>query len=691
MRSLFPNDGTFRTVFGPRPKTVDSSFRANPWNSLRILFALFLLLSRLCLGEVAWHHSHSPYRAVFQAPPVVGKGGVLLDLPICCMGNDRSNDVFCFTEGGKQILIMSRGPIHKNSVLIQAKAKPGSKIYAYFGSQLPAPDAKLPASPLCEIYDFPDGDPGDSWKEILWKLDKAKLIGRIPLKTLTQIGNPFNSKRKIAAVLTGTLDFPKNLFRGYFLSSVDAGALFIDNKLLISRTGSNAIWNTLRGENHGQFHLTEGMHDIQAITVCYNRDLTLSIGEYLTPPQVIFLRESDLVQASPATLLQFETKEKNGKCPAFTYDHTAYADFSMGKEEYSFTVTQFRALDDCELQWEFQDGVQKTGKQMRRVFCTLDTKKLKAHFKKHTGGGIVTFPQAPPPRQLSINHPAHRKELDQILKEQIPQCKSSAELYPALQFYLMEDMHPLQVVAAERFLKFAKSPTLEQRLTALLAIARTASRDNPKKAADAWNSFLDMTEQSPQQRTPVLPELIDFLIFRANNISTAQDLMQKLTDFEEIDLLGWKYDIALHKKRKDNLAKWKEELLKTASLKRRSMNAATARGNSIRASVSQQLQQGQILAAERDLRRWIRESPQERFNGSYPLVRAQLFRAKGWVDGAIQILQDAIAQDDLLPNLPDLQLELLACLRAAGRNEEAKKLREQLKHDFPNLPLPRTP
>ena len=651
-------------------------------------FALILLVARLCLAGADWHHSHSPYRAVFQAPPIVEKGGVLLDLPICGMGNPQSSDVFCFTESGKQILILSRGPILKNRVLIQARAKPDSKIYAYFGSKLPAPNANLPPAPLCEIYDFPNGEKTDSWKEILQKLDKAKLIGRLPLKTLTQVGNPINSNTKIAAVLTGTLDFPKNVFRGYFLSSVDAGALFVDNKMLISRTGANAIWNTLRGENHGQFHMKEGLHDIQAITVCYDHDLMLSIGEYLTPPQVIFLRESDLVQASPAKFLQFETKEKNGKCPAFTYDHTAYADFTVGDKEYSFTVTQFRSLDDCELQWEFQDGVQVTGKQARRVFCTLGEKKLKTHYKKHTGGGIVTFPQSPPNRQLSVNIPAHRKEIHEILKNQISQCKSSAELYAALQFYLMDDLHPHQVLAAERFLKYAKTPSQEQQLTALLAIARTASKDDPKKAADAWESFLSLTEQSPQVRIPVLPELIDFLIFRTKNISAAQDLMRDLPELDELDILGWTVDLALQKNRKDTIAKLKEELLQTASPKRRSMNAATARGNSIRASVSQRLQQGEILAAERDLRRWIRESPQERFNGSYPLVRAQLFRAKGWLNGAIQVLQDAIAQDDLLPNLPDLQLELLVCLKSAGRTEEANTLREQLKRDFPNLPLP---
>ena len=84
---------------------------------LSILLAL-LACTSFFAKDVSWHHSNSPYRAVFD---IKGKTnnpqcGVIIEVPLCGIGEPDGKDVYCYDENGDRVHSGSKAVVNAGKI-----------------------------------------------------------------------------------------------------------------------------------------------------------------------------------------------------------------------------------------------------------------------------------------------------------------------------------------------------------------------------------------------------------------------------------------------------------------------------------------------------------------------------------------------------------------------------------------------
>lgn len=169
-------------------------------NLIVFLFAGFLLFSLYGDEQDTWHHGTSDYRAIFNysgnAPP---QTGVLLQVPVCSLGDSEGRDLFCFDQRGKQLLSSTVGAAIGNSVIVACRPDSGTqRILVYFGSGSRAPQARIPihGGLLGEVRALPAGAKVENWPELSKELNKCPIIGRFLPEQWAQVSNPVDSRQE---------------------------------------------------------------------------------------------------------------------------------------------------------------------------------------------------------------------------------------------------------------------------------------------------------------------------------------------------------------------------------------------------------------------------------------------------------------------------------------------------------------
>ncbi len=644
---------------------------------------VFLLLCALPVLAQRWHHGPSRYRASFTWKGETGETGVLLQLPVQGIGKDGT-DVFCFDEKGRQLLSRRLGPCYPDSTLIQVLPQDAKRVFAYFGSSLRAPQAKIELTPpIASIYALPKKLDGKSkWTDIVKALPQAELLGRVPMKSIVEVCNPVDSCERFLLSIEATLRVRKPQTRHLFLSSDDAGYLFLDGGLVIAWDGIHGVWDSWQGQNRREFHLEPGMHAIRLVGVNYEKTFAIALGEWFPEPRVAFVPTGDFVQCTNGSLNRLEGNN-GASVPFFKFTHTGY----MQMENMQLTQTFLETYSGEEAVWTFGDGVRLKGAKISRVFGTLEAVPVKCEVRGVAATGKISFPQKAPPRMLHVNNQGDWQRLAEQLEAVAPQVRDPVELAGFLAFYDLQPLDERVLPVAERLLK-TDGITDEQRIAAYTAISRAAATSKPQAALAAYKFLLNQP-QKPWFLAKLMEEVLDFVLFRMRDLKTAEVLITEYAPRLPRDsriINAARMDIALQAGRIDEARKYFNKLLEYQA-KSQETRIATVRGTSIRARVEDLLKQNRILDAERFMRQWILDSPQDRGNGSYSLARALCFQKRGWLDGAIGELTSAIQADPLLPNLPDVEYQLATLYQAKGDTARSQELWKKFAKEYPNHPL----
>ena len=651
----------------------------------KTLPVLVILLSFCAFAQkrvANWHHSLSPFRAVFALKENGNpKAGVLLEVPVCGIGDVGGADVFCYSEKGKALLSRPLGVGTKNCVLVQVMPDmEGKNVLAYFGSGQRAPVAKFELPPaLCQVYSI-KGKP-KNWQELSACLAPSALLGQLPVEDFVRIGNPVDGREDFAIVLSAKLQIGGDCTRNLFITSDDAGYLFVDDALIIARDGVRSIWDSMHGENHKPVELKQGYHDIRLVGANFGGDFTIAIGEWFPSGRVSHLPSAIYAKAGKAVLTAVEAHRKEAHVPVFRYTHLA----DMPLDDMHLTITEFETVGGHEANWTFADGVQLTGQKVRRVFGSMDAVRLRVKAGKETAGGTVMFPQMAPSRVESTDNVKAFDEFDGMITAEMIAGSKADVLLALMEFYGRRDLHPKQILVAEAVLGRNEIPS-ERRFDAMVMLARSAALEKPDKALKAYNAILQSSRLEKEGFADMLAEAFEFALFGMRDFEVAEKMLLRYGPKMKRDrkaLVALEFDLASQQGKAEEAARLYEELLKGRT-KPQERRTAAVQGNSIQANVSMLLSKGRILEAEAAMRDWIASSPQDRTNGSYSLERARCLRRRGWSKGAIGELVAAIKADPLLPNLPDVEFELALAYGDIGENEKAKGLFEKISKEYPN-------
>ena len=654
----------------------------NLTGAIRVLLLHLVMLGIAIYGQ-EWHHSPSPYRAVFAIPAPAPEAGVLLNIPVCGLGKPNGADVFCFNEKGRQLLLRRMGPGWPNASMVQVIPQ-GKHVYAYFGSSLNAPQAKMTLTPpICEVYDLGKLGSEAKWPAVERHLENASLIGRIPVRELAMTCNPVDGRERFLMVLTAMLDTPQGGRRNFFVASDDAGYLLVDNRLVIERNGIHGPWDSLRGENRQEIAFTPGLHQLRLVGVNYEKQFTLALGEWFAKPKprVAMVPERSFVQCGTAALTKVEAQGRK-PMPIFRFEHIAY----MQTAEVSLTAVALENYGGEDARWVFGDGVQMSGAKVTRAFATLNPVSVRCTVRDVTASGTIYFPQNAP-RQLRYQNLKDRGQMAAWIEPAMTRQKDPEQLFAFLRFFQEDELDARQVPLAERILKTSELDG-KTRIATLLSLARAAAKDSPDKAVRAWRELLHQKQQ-PRQFADCFAEAMEFLVYRQLDYAAAA---QCLTEYETRLprdgrlVAAWQFDLARLQGKKEEAAKHFHSLL-NRRVKQQENRVFTAQGNALYANVEERLATGRIVEAESELRRWIVQTPQARADGRYSLIRARCLRKRGWLDGAVAELVGAINYEPLLPNLPDVEFELAGLYQDKGEKGRAQELWSRIVKEYPLHPL----
>ncbi|MBP5638727.1 MAG: hypothetical protein J6X55_04585 [Victivallales bacterium] len=664
-----------------------------------ILCLVMLASSIVFCKEVSWHHSNSPYRAVYEIKSKSNNPqcGVVIEVPHCGVGEPDGRDVYCFDETGQQLKRAQLGSSGPGTCLVLARpAETSKEIYAYFGTKSSA--SKMPSfeKPLtCELRTFEESQNAiRSVAQAERQLSISKFIGKKVVDKIGEVANTFDSRKNFIMVFEGRYYVPKAGVRTLFIASSGPAYLYIDGKLEIDATKNSNVYANLRGASHKDIELKAGVHDLKMVAfsreteppVVFGAALGRAVMKGKEVASVLFVQGADFMQGGHATLKHVEAHNKAMGVPAFSYVHKSY----MELEECSLTETELSTFSGQEANWEFADGVTMKGAKVTRLFSELSAVPVKVTVKRAKAEGTVVFPMnAPPTRKIAAN----AKDFDyyaHILESQkVEKMNDAKALLALLTFLQWRDCHPLCVPVAQAFLRTKKGRP-EERRNALLCLARAgangeAGTQTHAVAQDAYVKLLK--EGRATERETILPEAVEFALFGMRNQSLAENwlttygakLPQKLYGslLMDVYIQSGRYNEA------------QGEFQKLLEGKRFGSNqkSSAVRGSSFHEAAERAIGQQRLMDARDALQRWSLESPIDRSNGSFSLVRARYFEKRGWLSGAEGELKGAMSADKELPFLPDVEYELAVVYGKMGRGAEAKALFKKVAETYPNHPL----
>lgn len=635
-----------------------------------------------------WHHATSSHRAVYAitSHSSHAKGGVLLNVPVCGIGMAEGEDVYCFDERGRQLPRRHLGVGTENGALVLTQpADDAKRIYAYFGSKIPAPIKDGLVAPLiCEVRTLPEG-PAKNWAQVEALLKKSKVIGRVAVDSVRQMFNPVDSRTRCLLVFTGMYDARKAKRFYPYITVNGAGYLFFDGALVHDLSGSHHHGETSSGQQRKETNFTAGLHDVKIVGLRTDERGFIGFGEaHVKDGKVVsnnYISGADFVTAGKADLKLVEGKTKTSPNPVFWYKILSY----MAVEDEFLNEVELGTYSGQEADWKFGDGLTLQGEKVTRIVAGMESLSVKATVRKTTASGRIQFSENAPETVRNIGNNKDFEQYAKLLKTQDFETISDWKaLSKQLQFFKRCDFHPMQVTIGERLLNLKDVPG-EVRMDAMLCVARAGGNHAQDKAQAAFERILKRNLDK-EEREQYLDEAIEFAVYGKRDIELARQWLDKYCNplkRSSKAVEAMMMDIELQAGNKEKALYLFTDLLEGKRLGATQRESAV-HGVSLHEEAMRAIQDNRLLEAREKLRQWSREAPMDRGNGSFNLVRARYFRRRGWMAGALGELDGAVLMDPLLPNLPDVEFEKAQIHEKAGDKEKAVELYRKIKDEYPN-------
>jgi len=649
-------------------------------------FLLILLMAGASVAKtVSWAHQASPYRAVFSwnhLPPKL-PAGLVLTVPDCGMSLQEGKDMVCYDGKGSQVPSRNLGRGYGNTCLLLCRPKAtNEELFVYFGSGNEAKQEALTVfgGVMAELWTLPEGKL-NNWSQLAVLLPKAKLQHRTMVRELPQVANIFNSSDAFIFKLRTWLDIPQNVTKKYFVAADDAGYLLIDGKLLVERNGRNYVYGSLRGEYSCELTLTPGLHEVELVGVNFAGNFALALGD---DQKGKFVHAGNLLESGEPKLERLEARSRDLPLPFFTYRHVSY----MAVDDCFLTETELATVSGQEAEWRFSDGLKLQGSQVKRIFPGLDSREVKVKVKDATARGTVEFPEAVPKWRRNPDNPKDYQAVADLLERGgLKRLSGLEELQTCRAFYKRSGRREELAVVCENLLKEKALPD-EERLAVMLELARSASDKHPEKSLSAYQQCLER-EISGKDRRALVAEACEFLLFRLRKPEAARKLLnQQAAIFANHSqtLSSWKFDLAVQAGEHEQARKIIVKMLEYVG-KRENERESVVRGNALQEQVKLALDEGRLLEAAQALQKWGEEAPMCRLDGSFCLWRARLFRARGWLEGALAELEAMMLLEPMLPNLPEIEWERGEVYGEAQQVDKASEIMQKIVKEYPNHPI----
>ena len=637
-----------------------------------------------------WHHGRSPYRAVFEiaTKPNHPDAGLALSVPVCGLGLPEGGDLVAYDNRNAQLPLVSLGNGPKNDAIALVRPRADTaRVYAYFGSGARGPTHKNAAlqSLTADIRTVPEG-PYTSWPSVEALVKKSRRIGRLFVDTIALSYNPVSSSDAFLMVFDGYLNIPRAGEYTYMLVSDDAGYLFIDDKLIISRNGRQWATNALRGESRASVNLSAGAHKVRCVVVEAGGSQMALVGRWITGKKKYALRPGDFVQPGKTKLVKIEPRYGKAPCPSFWYEPRSY----MSYRGAQYTEVELGTSTGESVSWSFSDGAAFEGPKLSRVLPGLSSGEVTVRHGRAEAKGTIHLPELPPKQKQMKDAASFKHYTSLILKEDLGKI-DVATLRGYITFLNYHELNEDTVAVHEAVLG-KKRIDPAHRWEAKLGLARAAARSSPDKSLAAYGDLFDDRRRAPKGAWPgVAREYAEFLLFRVRDVEAGGRVIEKLSRASRRDdrgLLSLQLDLALQEGDAEEARAYMDKLMGGRDVGKNQRFAAV-KGNALRQRFYDLLGSGFVENAIGVLREWEELSPEDRTNGSFSLARARLWKRLGWHDGALADLDGAVLMNPLLPNLPDVEMERGRVCLEAGDRPKAQKIFRRIREQYPNHPAAR--
>jgi tetratricopeptide (TPR) repeat protein len=640
--------------------------------------------SALAAERPSWHHSESPYRAVFKvtSEPTLRDAGYALTVPVSGLGDDEGMDLYAFDQDGNQLRLMPLGRGAENAVLALVKGSaPCTEICVYFGNKGRAPvvNKGFLQNLTVDVRTLPEG-PSGNWTEVQALLPKSQSLGRLFVDRIEQSFNPVDSSDACILVFDGYLQQASQGTSSFMMVTDDAGYLLIDDALLVARDGRHFAGDAVRGEYRKEIALTPGAHKLRFVVVDFGGDLMALLGRWVDAKNKGVLPPAAYVQSGRTLCVSTEAHYKDTPMPAFRYRLASY----MSHSGAQFTEVQFEAVNGRECLWRFEDGAKAKGPACVRILPGLASRGVACSQGNVTAKGLVQINETLPPA-LSMEKSEDVQRYSGLILAQNLADMDPSTLRGYLTFLsyvpLNEDMIPV----CEGILGNRKSSDTYRR-AALVELARAAARRFPDKSRQAYAEMLKA--RGAETWLADAFEAAQFALFGVRDFEWAAALigaLEKSFDKGSKVPVELRLDLALQK---GDTAAAKERLAELLAGREfgQKQRYSAVQGNALRQRFYDLLYAGFVQEAREVLNEWSSASPIDRTNGSLNLARARMWRRLGWLDGALGELDGAVLLDPLLPNLPDVELERGKILAEAGDQKRANEAFAKIVKEYPNHP-----
>jgi len=662
-----------------------------PWIHLGLLMSLCLALpsSLRAAGRTPWHHEGSPYRAEFSVtkPGNHPRAGSLVAVPVCNLASMDGNDLIAYDARGNQLSLLSLGLGAKNRVLALIMVPDvKQRVFVYFGSKSRSPQHRQAFLPglILDIRTKPDG-PFDSWAQVETLLKGSQRIGQVSIDHIAQADNPVDNTDAIIMVINGFLRIASNQNDTLMLVSDDAGYLFVDDQLVISRDGRHWANDAVRGESRATLPLKAGAHRIRCVVLDAGGGQMALVARMHDERRKETLGYNDFVQSACTKLQGVEARRSTAPLPCFDYTIKSYMSFNG----IQYTEVELFTFNDAQTTWYFQDGTCLDGPKVSRVFVGLGTHKIVTRQGQANATGSITFPERAPALNRMANNKAFQYYSKLMLQGNIDKVEP-VTLRGYAAFLKYQQLNPDLVPVCQAILS-RKDIDDQVRRQTLYDLARYAARDTPETAAKAYDTLYRALAKDPGW-PELTTEYAEFMLFRCRDDKAAEKLLsvlRKKGDRTDVSLSLLYADLALLRADAE-LANDILDRLRARESTVANQRLTAVKSNAFRERFYDLLDAGFIQESRHILQQWQELAIEDRRNGHLPLARARLMRRMGWLEGALTVLESAVLLNPLLPNLPEVELLRAELFREAGQQDKARELFERIKKMYPNHPAAKT-
>ncbi len=342
-----------------------------------------LLLTLPVMGQGWWNSHWSFRRAVVYAPKIKGELG-RFNSPDGCLvrfltgGQIKSDgsDIRIIGQGGreKKFRILAIGPGDMVRIAIEARGSRRQRYYIYYGNPKAKSlthDWKPRSGLLVETWKYAGGSIGtsESIRKTLDRAGREKPIGSAYVSAVFIPGNIFNSVKQTCNLYSGTLVCREEGEYRFAISSYDASALFIDDKLVVSWPGRHRWVGDIR--HQGKAVLKRGLHNF----AMYHVNLQGkggAVAAWKTPASRAFriLLDKNFLPIVRGYLGTLEKKD-NRFTADFIYKPEEFANMqkaTLHKFQFIALTGRRRNIPGEKYIWDFGDGQVALGREVEHVF-----------------------------------------------------------------------------------------------------------------------------------------------------------------------------------------------------------------------------------------------------------------------------------------------------------------------------------